>query len=164
MAKITDAEDLLDAVKAVMTNGLNAKILAIETAKIAEGKGLTPTLAAVDATNGYFAQSWSQKILNINPAIFYGVEGVTAQDGGGAVLKTYKIAVYIVLVDDGNTNDVSNRIFRYSRALEELFTNYDFDGCGKIKVDGILPVSIPADLNTSDEMKLGGVLLTIPLA
>lgn len=167
MAKITDLEDLLDAVKAVMTdatNGLNAKILEIETAKIAEGKAVTPTLASVDSTLGYFCQSWSEKILNISPAIFYGAEQVDVTDGGGAVLKQYKVAVYAVLVDNGNTNDISTRVFRYSRALEELFKNSEIDGAGKIKVAGVLPVSWPSDFNSDDEIKLGGITLTISLA
>lgn len=164
MARITDLEDVLAAVKAVMTGGLNAKILEIETQKIADGNGVTPTLAQVDSTNGYFCQTWSEKILNITPAIFYGAEQVDVVDGGGAVLKMYRIAIYVVIVDNGNTNDISTRIFRYSRALEELFRLTEIDSAGKIKVTALLPVSWPRDIDSSDEIKLGGITLTIPLA
>lgn len=166
MARITDVEDLLREVKNIMVTGdaLNAKILEIETQKITDGVGVTPTLAPVDSTNGYFLQSWSEKILNINPAIFYGAEQVDVTDGGGVVAKIYKIAVYIILVDNGMTNDISSRIFRYSRALEELFKGADIDGVGKLKVEGLLPISMPNDFNSSDEIKLGGITLTIPLA
>lgn len=165
MARVTDLEDLLAAVKAVLVSDLNGKIAAIEAQKIADGNGLTPTLDPVDTAAGYFLQSWSEGILNISPAVFYGCENVKdVSDGGGVVAKIYTIAVYIILTDNGLTNDYSARVFRYSRAIEETLKGLDVDGGGYVKIESVLPVSWPSDRDTSEEIKLGGVTLTISLA
>ena len=152
-----DAEDLLSEIRAIMTAGLNAKIAEIETEKGA----LTPTLAAVGA-NSYFEQTWNEKILNKNPAIFYGIEDVQAVENGGGLAKTYKLFVEVVLVDNGQRNDTSKRILRYSRALEELFQAADLAGRGmsKLKVDTVRPVAFKLELDSSEEIKIGGVTLT----
>lgn len=165
MAKF-DSEDLLDSVLAIMqdNNALNIKIAAIEAEKIAVGKGVTPTLAAVDV-GSYYLQSWSEKILNTNPAIFYGIEDVVAVDGGGAVAKSYKVFVEIVCVDSGQTNDFSRRISRYSRALEELFTANFAPAMahGAVKVEQVRPVAFKLALDSEEEIKVGGVSLTVSL-
>ncbi len=158
-----DIENILEAIKAKCQSGLNAKITAIEAEKAAAGDGLTPTLAQVDSTNGYFLQTWSEKILNIDPAIFIEADTPEATDGG-TTAELHKVAVYAILVDSGNTNDTVKRIFRYSRALKELFENYDFNGHGKFKIGSILPTSWPKDMDSSEQIKIGGITLTIPLA
>jgi hypothetical protein len=162
-----DQEDLLDSVYQIMTDAgaLNTKIAAIEAEKIAKGKGLTPTLASI-ASDSYYEQSWSDKILQTNPAIFYGVEDVEAVDGGGgAVAKTYTIFVEIVLVDNGMTNDCHKRIARYARALEELFADAYAPAIagGKLKVKQVRPFSFKLALDSDEEIKVGGVSITIPL-
>lgn len=156
MAKF-DAEDLLTEIRAVMTAGLNAKISAIE----AEKGALTPTLKTIGA-DSYFEQTWNDKILNRNPAIFYGIEDVQSVENGGLLAKSYKIFVEVVLIDNGNTNDSSKRILRYSRALEELFQAADLAGRGmsKLKVDTVRPVAFKLELDSSEEIKIGGVTLT----
>lgn len=165
MAKF-DSEDLLDSILQIMTDGLNTKIAAIEAEKVAKGKGLTPTLAQIPS-GGYILQTWNEKALNINPAIFYGIEDVTAQDSGANVVaKTYKIFVEIVLTDSGMTNDGSRRIARYTRALEEVFKEA-FDSVAhisRIKVETVRPVSFRLDTDSSVEVKVGGVSLTMSLA
>lgn len=165
MAAKFDAEDVLDMVLDIMTasGALNTKIAAVEAEKTAKGKGLTPTLASVAADN-YYLQTWSDKILNTSPAIFYGIEDVAAVDGGGAVAKTYKIFCEIVLVDSGQTNDGHKRINRYARALEELFTAAFAPALGvKIKVDQVRPISFKLELDSSEEIKVGGISLQITL-
>lgn len=163
MAKY-DGEDLLDSVLGIMTAGLNTKIAAIEAEKTAAGKGLTPTLASIDSA-AYFEQTWTDKILNMNPAIFYGIEDVQAVDGGGVIAKTYKVFVEVVLVDSGMTNDTHKRISRYSRALEELFAEAYAPAIpiGKVKVDSVRPMAFKLALDSDDEIKVGGVSLTITL-
>lgn len=162
MARTYDAEDLLDSVKQVMTDNtaLNTKIAAIETEKGA----LSPTLASVNS-GSYYEQTWTNKILQSNPAIFYGIEDVQSLENAGAVAKTYKVFVEVILVDNGQTNDIHKRIWRYSRALEELFcAAYDKAiSAGRVKVEAVRPISAKLELDTDDEIKIGGVLLTITL-
>lgn len=163
MAKY-DIENALSDILAIMTSALNDKITEIENEKIAAGMGLTPTLATI-RSDAYFLQSWDDKILNRNPAIFYGVEDVpSVVDGGGAIGREYKIFVEVILVDSGQSNDTHKRIFRYTRALEELFTNKRLGGHTAVKVQALRPLSMQVSLDSSDEIKIGGVNLTIALA
>ena len=163
MSKKFDSEDLCDCILQIMTNGdaLNNKIAAVDAEKTTV---LDPVLKPIDSA-AYYLQAWTNKILNTSPSIFYGIEEVQAADGGGAVAKTYKVFVEVVLVDSGQSNDTDRRIARYSRALEELFS----ENFGKaiaastIKVDSVRPISFKLELDSDDEIKVGGVSLTITL-
>lgn len=165
MAKF-DTEDLLASILGLMTTGgaLNAKIAAIEAEKAAKGATLVPGLSAI-ASAAYYEQTWTNKILNHPVAIFYGIENVQAADGGGAVAKTYTVFVEVVMTDNGQTNDVHKRIARYSRALEEIFSEAfaSVSELGKVKVDQVRPISFKLELDSDEEIKVGGVSLTITL-
>lgn len=167
MGKKLDVEDILDSVLDIMTNSgaLNATIAAVEAEKTAAGKGLTPTLAAIPS-NGYYQQTWTDKILQTSPAIFYGCEDVSVVPGGGGTAKTYKIFVEIVYTDNGQTNDTHKRISRYSRALEELFQEkfQSIDASlGLIKIESVRPIAFKLQLDSDEEIKVGGISLTITL-
>ncbi len=163
-----DSEDLLNSILAVMVDGgaLNAKIAAIEAEKAAKSpsQALTPTLAAI-ATTSYYAQTWSNKMLNSSPSIFYGIEDVSVVENAGAVAKTYKVFVEVVLVDSGNTNDAWKRIARYSRAIEELFKGMFADSVGRsaVKVEQVRPVAFKLALDSDEEIKIGGVSVSVSL-
>lgn len=162
-----DAEDLLDMMLDCMTSSgaLNTKIAAVEAEKTSAGKGLTPTLAQVDST-GYFAQTWSNDILNLKgPAIFYGVANCDAVENAGAVAKKYTIFVSCVLTDSGNTKDIYKRSLRYSRALEELFYNKFAPSLasGSVKIERIEPVSFQNEFDSNNDVNISGLSLTITL-
>jgi len=168
MAKKYDAEDLLETVLGVMTTGdaLNAKIAEIEAEKTAAGKALSPGLKTVGAAS-YFLQTWNEKMLNANPAIFYGIEEVPAtQSAGPVVAKTYKLFVEAVLVDSGMQNDGAKRIMRYARALEELFAKAFAVAAeaGQVKIEAIRPMAFKLALDSDEEVKVGGISLTINMA
>lgn len=159
-----DIEELLDWCLGVMTGGLNTRIALIEAEKIANGKAVTPTLAPIAAGN-YYMQTWSDKMLNTSPSIFYGIEDVQSTDGGGVVAKVYKLFVEVVMVDNGMTNDITKRVNRYARALEELF-NLAYTtplATSRIKVDSVRPIGIKLELDSSDEMKVGGISLLVTI-
>lgn len=162
-----DAEDLLDTVLGIMTNGdaLNVKIAAIEAEKTAAGKALSPTLKTV-ASDSYHLQTWNEKILQKTPAIFYGIEEVRAEAVADVVAKTYQLFVEIVMVDNGMTNDASKRINRYARALEEVFAAA-FEpavATGKVKIDQVRPMAFKLQVNSNDEVKVGGISLQTSIA
>jgi len=166
MAEKYDAEDLLDTILGIMTTGdaLNLKIAEVEAEKIAKGKGLTPTLKTVLATS-YHLQTWNEKILSTTPAIFYGIEDVKAEAVGPVVAKSYVLFVEIVMVDNGMTNDGSKRINRYARALEELFASAFAQALGyTVKVDQVRPMAFKLQIDSDDEIKVGGISLTVSLA
>lgn len=160
-----DAENLMSDVKKILLTNLNSKIAAIEAEKIAASfpdTGLQP----IDSDTGYFEQSWSDNILNVSPAIFYGIEEIQAKGIGPATVETYKLFVEVIVVDSGQDQLTKNRVHRYSRALKEVFEeNYDRLPCqGRIQVETVRPVSFKLDLNSSEEVKVGGVSIVIALA
>lgn len=162
-----DAESLLKDVKAILVNNLNTKVAAIEAEKIAVGCGASG-ITAIDTAKGYFEQTWSDKILNINPAIFYGIEDIAAEGMGPWTSETIQIFVEVILVDSGidPLQLARNKILRYSRAIKEVFQeNYDRLPMGnQIKIKTLRPIAFKLDLNTSEEIKVGGVSITTALA
>jgi hypothetical protein len=94
---------------------------------------------------------------------------VQTADGGGATSKVFKIFVEVVLVDSGQTNDVFKRIARYSRALEETFleaiVGIGFNAVpgSRVKIDTVRPVSFKLELDSDEEIKVGGISLTIAI-
>ena len=155
-----DTEDLLIMIKAIMTDNdaLNTKIAAIEAEKLAKGQALTPGLAAIPAA-AYYEQTWSDKILNTPQSIFYGVGEMPTIYGGGVSATTYKMFIEIVLVDNGQTNDFSKRVARYTRALKEVFEENFLPAIsgGAITIDQFIPIAFKTGLNSSNEIKIGGI-------
>jgi hypothetical protein len=160
-----DGEDLLDNIEAIVKAGLPAKIAAIEAEKIAKGKGIADGLPAPEDA-AYYRQTWSDKILNHSPAIFYGIEDVQTESVGPATSEKFKVFVEVVLVDNGMYADTSNRILRYSRALRECLQD-KFDSVaetGRIKIETVRPVAFKMEQDSSEEIKVGGVSLMVSLA
>lgn len=169
MAAVFDSEDLLDMVLDIMTTGsaLNAKIAAVEAEKAAKGKGLSASYPLLSvASTSYHLQSWNEKILAKTPAIFYGIEDVVVNPSGGNVnAKTYKVFIECLLIDSGMTNDVSKRIHRYSRALEELFAaNFKPAAeAGTVLIEQVRPMSFKLQVNSNDEVRIGGISLSVTI-
>jgi len=160
-----DAENLLADIKAILVANLNSAISAVEAEKIAQGLPVT-NLASVDTTYGYYEQNWSDKILNNSPVIFYGIEDIAAEGAGPATKQIYKLFVEIVLVDGGMDQLGKNRIHRYSRAIKDVLEkNFDrIPSDSRIKIETVRPISFKLDLNSSEEIKVGGVSIITALA
>lgn len=159
-----DLEDCLDDFETLLKANLNAKIASIEAEKTAKGRGLSTGLPSVDA-EGFFRQTWSDKILNYSPAIFFGIENVEAISGGMQTAERVTVFVECVLVDNGMDTDTHRRINRYSRAIKELIEeNFDaFSFASKIKVETIRPTSFKLELDTSEEIKIGGASVSLSI-
>ncbi len=164
-AKI-DAEALLDTILAIMTDagtGLNVRIAAIEAEKAAAGKALASSVLPIP-TAGYFRQTWDE-ILNTSPAIFYGIEQVTPTSNGPAVAKDFQIFVEVVLSALDITNDSTDRVFRYSRALEEIFSEAfkPMAEASQMTVKALLPASFKVEMGAGQDVKIGGVSLSLSM-
>lgn len=158
-----DLECLLDGVEAILKAQLNAQIAAIEAEKIAGGYPATD-VQPVD-TDAYHRQTWSDKILNMAPAIFYGVEDIQTVGLGPATAEEIKIFVEVVTVDSGMDDLGGRRLMRYSRAVKQVLEkNWDKIAPGKCKVSQIRPLNFPVDSNTSEEIKVGGVSVITSIA
>ena len=159
-----DIEDCIDDFETLLKTGLNAKISAIESEKAAKGKGLSAGLSSV-SSNAFFRQTWSDKILSYTPAIFFGVENVEASSGGQFTAENLKVFIECVIVDSGMDTDTHRRINRYSRAIKELIEeNFDkLSFASRIKVETVRPTAFKIDLDTSEEIKVGGVSVSLSI-
>lgn len=160
-----DAENLLSDIKTILKANLNTAITTVENEKVAQGLPATGLLP-VDTNVGYFEQNWSDAILNVSPAIFYGIEDVRAEGAGPTTMQTYKVFVEIVVTDRQEDKLMNARIHRYSRAIKDVLeANYDkIPSSAKTKIETVRPVSFKLDLNSSEEIRVGGVSLTTALA
>lgn len=163
MNTLYDLEDMLDDIEALLKANLNTKIEAITAAKSAAGKSVTlPTVR----DEAYFRQNWTDNILNYSPAIFYGVETIQASGSNSATVEVYKFFVEALFVDNGMDTDGERRLFRYSRAIKEVFQE-KFDALPwgtKINIETVRPISFKLDQDSSEEVKAGGVSIITALA
>lgn len=165
MASKYDVENLLTDIKAILVANLNTQIAAVEAEKIAQGLPNTGLLP-VDTGKAYFEQNWSDEIMNYSPAIFFGVEDITAIGGSngvpGATLQKIQVFVEIIMVDSGMDVYGKNRIHRYARAIRDVLQDNarKLPSSGSIIIETVRPISFKLDLNSSDFVKVGGVSLT----
>lgn len=160
-----DIEDCLDAVETILTTKLNAKIVSVEADKIAKSKGLTGGLPSI-ASGAFYRQAWSDEILNNSPAILFGVAEIAAEGIGPASVKKIKIFIDCIILDNGMDSDTHKRVLRYTRAIEDTMHS-SFDSltfASKIKLEAYAPASFRLDTDNQEEIKIGGVLLTLNIA
>ncbi len=100
-----------------------------------------------------------------SPAIFYGIQDIAAVDGGGGVVaKTYKIFVEVVFVQNAARPDAHKRLCRYVRAIEEIFESSFAPALGhRVKIESAMPLAWQLENDSSEEVKTGGIILTITL-
>ena len=160
-----DIEDVLDDVETLLKSKLNDAITAIETEKAEKNKTLLTPLELI-SNEGYFRQTWSDKILNQSPAIFYGLENIETTSGGTATAEKLTLFIECVVVDSGMDGDVHRRINRYSRAIKEVLENsFDYlSFASKIKVESLRPTAFKLDVDSSEEIKVGGVSVSLNIA
>lgn len=167
-----DIEDLLKDVIGICSANLNSQIDSVESEKVAKGYAASGIKHVNFSTGpdgtpiGVMEQSFNDKINNVDPCLFYGIEDIGSEGVGPATKKIYKVFVEIITVDNGNDALAKFRIFRYARALEEIFeANYDkFSQANLTKIETVRPLSFKLDLNSSDSYKVGGVSITTTLA
>lgn len=159
-----DEEDILDDIETLLKAQLNTNIAAIEAAKVIAGKGITGGLASIEATS-YYRQSWDDRILNTSPSIYYGIEDVGSKGVGPGTVRQVKVFVEAVVVDSNNDGFANSRVLRYARAIREVFEqNYAMFAEGKTIIETVRPTSFKLGLDSSEELKVGGVSLTTVLA
>lgn len=158
-----DSEQMLFDVESLMQEKLNDYILAIDQEKL--DAGYKSILSQVSA-DCYFQTTWNDKIMKKSPSIFYGLEEVTATGMGPATIQLFKVFIDVIFVDSGKDDLGKWRVLRYSRALKDLFQkHFDRFPCGgNIKIEQVRPLSFMTDENTSDEMRVGGISISMAIA
>lgn len=156
MAKY-DIESLLLDIETLLKNNLNNKITAINSEK-----NDSIVLAQIDS-NAYFMQSLDGPEVNYNPFIFYGIEAISDEATGANFSFTpmrLSIAVALVMEDSGLDVNISRRMFRYQRAIKEIFEE-GFDSIPegiKLTVQSQVPIELSL-LNDSYKHKAIGVTI-----
>lgn len=155
MATKRDLENILDDIETLLKAQYNTKLTAIDTEK-ADGITLAPV-----ATGAYFMQTLNNTVANFNPFIFYGVEQIEPRDGiGPATASRYLFNIVLALADGGNDPDYARRLFRYSRALQEVFEeNFaKISHSSKFRIETLEPVPLKL-INSSQPYRAVGVKL-----
>lgn len=157
MSKI-DFETILDEVKAVMTENLNARITAI-TAE----KGAGVSLRAIDA-QAYFLQTLDQRPAMFDPFVFYGISDIKGDGGHSGTPMKITMFCIIICADNGEDDQTARRMLRYQRALREIFEeNFDLpESSVKLSVSSLVPVEVTL-LNTTQSHRAIGVELVADL-
>lgn len=158
-----DLETLLADVETMLkdsTNGLNAKITAINTEK-----NDSITLAQVNSS-AYLFQSYDSKVLNYDPFIFYGVDDIEGVGIGAHTSEIYSISIILLLAKKNETVEVT-RMLRYLRCLQDCVkSQWDFiehKGLGKAEIIPGAPVELKL-LNSSQPHRAVGVQIRTGMA
>lgn len=155
-----DLENLCDDVKSILTTNLNTKISEINSLK-----NDSTVLATIDS-NAYIFQSMNGAQANMNPFVFYNIADI--EDNAGIysqVSKKVDIAVAIVVEDQGIDVNITVRMLRYLRCLEEIFRdNFDSIAQGvKLTVKSLAPIEITL-LNSTFNHRAVGVMITVDMS
>jgi len=147
-----DIETLLIDVKEVMTTNLNTKITDINTEK-----NDTTILSAINAAA--YLQDMDDSTAVYDPFVLYMVTNIDSEGIGPATMKTVTVNIAIILVDSSYL-DIINRMWRYGRALEEIFEEkWKFKrGVCDFKIES-LPVLSFQLLDESQRYKVVGINL-----
>lgn len=158
MTATHDFEEILDKILSILKESFNDKLSEIETDK---GDGLS--LPTVDP-NAYFLQSMNDDAANYDPIIFYGLENVETENQGPHTSEKLFISVVILLSDNGR-GDINKIMFRYSKALKEVFEeNWQIaQSSARINVNRSTVVPFES-LNGAETFKAVGVELEVNLA
>lgn len=130
-----DVEALMNDIKAFLQSKLNAQLLIIDAEK---ADGLT--LAPVDNA-AYFWNWMGDEVANYNPFVFYGIDSEQPASVGAGTVRNFTIQVFVVLTDSQNDPEIMRRMYRYQRALFQIFEkNWSTIGRGvNFEITGLLP-------------------------
>lgn len=153
-----DFEEILGNVKQIIVDNFNTKLLAISADK---GDGIV--LPPIN-DNAYFLQSLDEAVANFDPFIAYGISNIETVSLGHQSAEKIFIEVVIVLADNG-INDINRIMFRYSRALKEIFEEnwQNRDSSTKLFVNRSTVVPFQA-LDSSAIYKAIGIEIEVNLA
>lgn len=153
-----DLEFVLNKFIVSVKEKINPAILAMNTEK-----NDSIVLKTID-DKAYAFQTMSEKVMNYNPFIYYGLLECPTKAEFMAIAKSPKIELTIVIADpeDGNT---AIRLLRYQRVFEEMFLDQMFPIKGintRVKIENLEPVSFKS-VNSDTHFKAIGVIIELDL-
>ena len=145
-----DIETVCNEVKSVIQSNIVAKL-----AEITTDKGDSLTLDAID-TDAYFFQTLNQKTVNYNPFVYYGVAAIDGDSQGGQTVTALDIFILVCISDEFQDLLIANKLFRYQRAIKEIFEEtFDLPESGvRVRVQN----QVPVDIRLSDSAEIHRVI------
>lgn len=135
-----DVESFVKQTVAILKAGLPAEIAAINAEKADD-----ITLECPD-NSGWCFQNLNEDFFNFEPFVIYVIEDASiSQAFKGANAKTISLTIEIGFTDSGlNPNDITWKLLRYSRAIEDTFSkNYQkFDSAVDVSIGALSPLSV----------------------
>lgn len=152
-----DIESLMNSISSIVTTHISAKITSINSEK-------NDSIVLKDIPSGaVIIQSMDGKQANYNPFIYIGAVDIQGEDTPltGRCVQKIDVAVLIALADEGQDVEIWKRLFRYQRAIREIFEeNFDFvSGHFNLKVKSQVPIEL-ALVNNSYSHKASGVVVS----
>lgn len=161
MAKF-DIENLLDAVTTFLKANLNTKIAAINSEK-----NDSITLGAVNS--GAYHFQYPQDRADANDPIIVVEEAEEpriATSGGALVAVVHHVGVTVILADSGIDPNIVRKLFRYRRALTDLFQENwaNVIGSHKFELHAWSPTIPFKHMESGETARFVGVVLVVPIA
>jgi hypothetical protein len=156
-----DIERILSDVKAHLVANLNTQLSALDAEK---NDGVT--LKPVDLT-AYHLQTLEDRVDLNDPLVLYGEsEEPQVQSVGSHVAVTYYVSVWVILTDNGLDSAIVSRLFRYRRALVDVFrlSWASFARENKMKINQSSPTPPFKDQETNWIARAVGVRIELTIA
>jgi hypothetical protein len=156
-----DIEKILSDVKAHLLANLNAQLSALDTEKN-DGIILKPVDAAA-----YHLQSLEDRVDMADPILLFGEsDEPEMQSVGSHLATTYFVTVWLILTDNGLDPQIVTRLFRYRRALVDVFRlKWDrFAREHKMKINQSSPTPPFKDQDTNWTARAVGVRIALTSA
>lgn len=155
-----DPERHLLRVKEWLIARLNTQITALNQEKT-DGGAADPQLQAIDPA-AYFVQTLNGTVANYNPHVFIRLADMSSQSDGPGVVKEMQIEVLLIVEDRGQDLLIGQRMLRYLRVLEDLFSA-SFDRLfphATFKLNSLVPIALTR-IDSNDPYRAVGVRLTV---
>lgn len=155
-----DIENLLDGVKTFLVPNLPTQITALNAEK---NDGIT--LKTVDSTAYHLQYPEDRTELSDPFIIIEEAAEPQIQASGGLTATVHQVGVTIVLADSGLDVDMVRRLFRYRRALLDLFQAHwaTVIGSNKFKIQAWSPTPPFKDMNTGYQGRAVGVVVEVAI-
>lgn len=155
-----DIEYILSKVQTFLAANLNTQLSALDAEKN-DGITLVPV-----PSGSYHLQTLEDRVDMSEVLVLYGTaDDAPAEQAGSAVATVHHINLWIILTDNGNDANIVKRLFRYQRAMIDVFRlSWATALPGqKLKIKAFPPGDPFKDLETSWTARAVGVQLQVTI-
>lgn len=133
-----DVEDVMDAVKSLISDNINAYVAQMNTKK--------PDIELSEINADAYMIQQQRQDLNFDPFVLIREESTESESVGPDIKQKVKIEIFVVLSNPDDTQDTSwRRVLRYRRILREIFQKgwtQLFNGRVQMKMESLPPTAV----------------------